>query len=185
MDFKLLAIAIMLAAAPAFAETGRMEEASSAAAEIIEMRSSLAKAFIEPGTEITPEIFKSVCGKVGQRAKEISETSGMKIRHATERHRNPANKATEEEAALIKRFLENKDLNEIRDEVDVDGTAYLRATRPIFVEDACLACHGDKDARPAFIKEKYPDDRAFGYRAGDLRGIISVTAPVNPRGESR
>ncbi|MBZ0220798.1 MAG: DUF3365 domain-containing protein [Candidatus Methylomirabilis sp.] len=185
MDFKLVAAAFILAATPAFAETGQMEEASNAAAEIIDMRSSLAKAFIEPGMEITPETFKNICGRVGARVKELSETGGMKIRHATEKYRNPANKAASEEAALIKRFADEKDLNEVRDELIIDGKSYFRATRPIFVEEACLACHGDRDARPAFIKEKYPDDKAFGYRPGDLRGVISVMAPENPEGEKR
>lgn len=185
MDFKLFAAAVLLAAAPAYAETPRMEEASKAAAEIIDMRSSLAKSFIGPGMEITTETFKNVCGRVGARAKELSETRGMKIRHAAEKYRNPANKATPEEAALIARFAGDKDLNEIRDELFIDGASYSRVTRPIFVEEACLACHGDGGARPAFIREKYPDDRAFGYRPGDLRGIISVTVPINPEGEKR
>ncbi len=185
MDFKLLAAAVLLAAAPAYAETGGMEEASNAAAEIVDMRSTLAKSFIEPDKEITPETFKNVCGRVGARVKELSDTRGMKIRHATEQFRNPANKATAEEAAIIKRFAEDRDLKEILDEVDLDGTRYYRATRPIFVEEACLACHGKADARPAFIKEKYPDDRAFGYRAGDIRGIITVMVPENTEGEKR
>lgn len=47
------------------------------------------------------------------------------------------------------------------------------------MEAACLACHGEKDSRPEFIKEKYPDDRAYGFKKGDLRGVISVLIPLD------
>lgn len=39
---------------------------------------------------------------------------------------------------------------------------------------ACLACHGEKNTRPEFVKEKFPEDRAHGFNAGDLRGLYSV-----------
>jgi hypothetical protein len=43
----------------------------------------------------------------------------------------------------------------------------------------CLACHGQVSsldpAVRAVLAERYPADRATGYRAGDLRGAVSVT----------
>jgi hypothetical protein len=45
------------------------------------------------------------------------------------------------------------------------------------VESSCLACHGARDARPAFVKESYPQDKAFAFKAGDLRGAYSVFLP--------
>ena len=51
--------------------------------------------------------------------------------------------------------------------------------KPIFVEDACLACHGSKDKRPFFIVDKYPEDRAFDFKTGDLRGMVEVLFPEN------
>jgi len=51
---------------------------------------------------------------------------------------------------------------------------YLRYMRPISVKQACIACHGSKDKRPKFIVEKYPNDRAFDFKVGDLRGMIEV-----------
>jgi len=173
-------IASFALAAPAFAGqylNTQEEKAAAAADEIISMRSALAKEFITPGTVIDEETFKKVCGAVGKRVKDITEKTGLKIRHAATKNRNPAHAATEAEAALIKRFETDKNLNEVWEKFDSDGRKYTRLTRPIFVEDACLACHGAKDARPEFIKAKYPDDRAYGFKTGDLRGIISVTAP--------
>lgn len=157
-------------------------KARAIANEIITLRSRLAASLIKPGEEATLETFQSVCGAVGKRAREIAAEEGVSIRHATLRQRNPSNAATGEEARLIGRFEKDGGLKEIWDESALDGRAYARYTRPIYVEEACLACHGEAGARPAFIVEKYPDDRAYGYKAGELRGIISIMMPNGIKG---
>ena len=60
---------------------------------------------------------------------------------------------------------------------DVGGTPGWRCQRRITVESACLACHGAKADRPAFIQKRYPEDRAFDFEEGDLRGLYSVFVP--------
>ncbi len=151
--------------------------ANSYAAEIIDLRSSLSRSFIKPGADITEETFKGVCGAVAKRVKELSEQKGITIRHAASRFRNPKNAATAEEEKLLKKFADDKKLSETQEDMKKDGKAYLRYTRPIYVEDSCLACHGPKEKRPQFIVEKYPEDRAYGFAKGDLRGIITILAP--------
>lgn len=46
------------------------------------------------------------------------------------------------------------------------------------IKPPCLNCHGKKEKlSPAVLKVlkvKYPEDKAFGYRNGDLRGAFSV-----------
>ncbi|HEY4707998.1 MAG TPA: DUF3365 domain-containing protein [Thermodesulfobacteriota bacterium] len=153
----------------------REDNAVANAEEIIEMRSRLAKT-IDSSSEITEETFKRVCGAVARRAQEISAGEGVKIRHATLKNRNKMTAATPEEEALI-RLFEDKKKKEHWDNVTIDGAAHRRYTRPIYVEKACLACHGEKEARPRFIKDKYPDDKAYGYKEGELRGIISILLP--------
>ncbi len=157
----------------------RKDNAAADAEAIIELRSKLAREFIKPGAVVTEETFKRVCGAVGKKVKEISKLEGVVIRHAAVKFRNPSNAATPAEAALIGRFEKDRGLKAIDEEDTVDGKNYFRVTRPIRVEKACLACHGDKEARPEFIKEKYPDDRAYGFKKGDLRGIISVLIPLD------
>ncbi len=109
----------------------REDNAVANADEIIEMRSRLAKT-IEPGSEITEETFKKVCGAVAARAKEISAAENVKIRHASLKNRNPVNAATPEEAALIRQF-EDRKKKEHWDNVTIDKAAYKRYTRPIYV----------------------------------------------------
>lgn len=176
----LAACALVLASSPAvfaiddIALDHKKDNAMANASEIIEMRSTLAKEFIKPGVEVNEDTFKNVCGQVGKRVKEISEKEGVIIRHASLKNRNPNNAATPEEAAIIARFAKDRKIKEVWDSTEKDGKKYLRYSKPIYVEEACLACHGAKDLRPEFIVKKYPEDKAYDYKVKDLRGIISV-----------
>jgi len=44
----------------------------------------------------------------------------------------------------------------------------------------CLKCHGEQldPAVQARIKELYPDDKATGYKTGDLRGAVTIRQPL-------
>ncbi len=176
---KLYAGILMLLMLPASLWAGDDLEARKVAAvraadEIINMRSALAQTFIKPDTEITEETFKNVCGAVFKRAKEIAEKEGFKIRHAAVKNRNPNFAAKQDEIKILEAFDMDRNLKEKWDTIEIEGKRYLRYMRPIFVEQACLACHGPKDKRPKFIVEKYPNDKAYDFKVGDLRGMIGV-----------
>jgi len=59
---------------------------------------------------------------------------------------------------------------------EVVGADY-RYMQAIVVGEPCLACHGEKiDPQVrATLQEHYPQDRAVGYRVGDLRGAFTLT----------
>ena len=59
-------------------------------------------------------------------------------------------------------------------ERDEQGVHYYRR---INVQASCLACHGAKDSRPSFVKDKYPQDLAYDFQVGDLRGMYAVIIP--------
>lgn len=178
-----MAALIASGAALAHGEDGSTElkntRAAERAAEITNLRSTLAKTFIKTGTVVTEETFKSVCGAVGKRVKEISEKDGVTIRHASVKNRNPANAPTATELELINRFEAEPGLKELSNETLVDGKRSFRYTSAIYVEEACLSCHGAKDKRPPFIAAKYPNDKAYDFKTGDLRGIISILGPLD------
>lgn len=148
--------------------------AVSAAEEIVQMRSALARNFIKPDIEITEETFMNVCGAVAKRVKEIVETEGFKIRHAAAKYRNSVNAATPAEIKILGEFDKNRDMKDKWDVFETDSKRYRRYMKPIFAEETCLACHGPKEKRPQFIIEKYPDDRAYDFKVGDLRGMVEV-----------
>lgn len=58
----------------------------------------------------------------------------------------------------------------------------LRYLKALPVQPLCLACHGGEAevAAPvaAQLAHDYPNDRARGYRAGEVRGAVSVTLPA-------
>lgn len=49
-------------------------------------------------------------------------------------------------------------------------------------QDLCLQCHGTTDrvspATQAKLKELYPDDKAVGYQAAEIRGAITLKKPL-------
>ncbi|MCW5200536.1 DUF3365 domain-containing protein [Desulfobulbus sp. F4] len=78
------------------------------------------------------------------------------------------------EAAAIAHFQQNKTLEFIEQR---EGHRY-RYARPLFIEQGCLQCHGDPKDAPRPVVEKYGSKNAFGYKVGQVRGVISVTVPA-------
>ena len=72
---------------------------------------------------------------------------------------NPGNKPDEWEASALKRLQAGE--SEVSTLIDKDGKSYLRLIRPLVTEENCLKCHAEQ-----------------GYKAGDIRGGISVTLPL-------
>jgi len=66
------------------------------------------------------------------------------------------------------------------------GSDTLRVARGIATEPACLGCHGPAvpDVVADAVRALYPQDRATGFEAGSLRGLLWVEVPV-PRGVAR
>lgn len=135
------------------------------------LRSGLAKSFVG---EPDQETFARVCKPVGARAKQLAMENGWKISQLAERYRNPEHKLDYEALRVYKMMEDDPALMGMWVKTEMDGEAGLRYFRRIMVEPACLACHGPKDGRPQFVKDGYPDDRAYGFDVGDLRGLFSV-----------
>ncbi len=87
--------------------------------------------------------------------------------------RQVANTPDEFEKKAIAEFSSDKNLHFVAEYED----GSYRYARPLIVKEGCLKCHGDpKDAPPAVI-DKYGKKKAFHYKVGDVRGIISVKLP--------
>jgi len=145
--------------------------------ELNSMRSSLARAFGEQGVPADRETFRQVCRPVGMRARAMAEEYGWVVQQLAEKHRNPANDLDQQARSVYEAMLADPDLMGVWRRSDQEDGAGLRYFRRIVVEEACLACHGARDARPDFVVEGYPEDRAYDFQVGDLRGIYSVFVP--------
>jgi diguanylate cyclase (GGDEF)-like protein len=103
--------------------------------------------------------------------------SGVLFNNVSDQPRNPANRADRDELAALEWFRENPRAVERLDSiVDARGMGYLLYTAPIWVEGFCLKCHGARENAPPSIRDSYAE--AYGYREGDLRGVVSVKIPT-------
>jgi hypothetical protein len=129
----------------------------------------------------------SVCSeKAPQIAKEVAQVHGVTLRRATHKPRNPNNAADEVEKAALDAFmaaLAKKEAPKPQVITNTDGSRAFLA--PIVLGNPlCLQCHGmpQKDIAPetlAAIQKLYPDDKATGFKLGDLRGLWRITFPAS------
>lgn len=100
--------------------------------------------------------------------------SGIRVGRTSHRLRNPANAPPEWAAPLLAEYVAGVRTREPA----VVGRAAGGAgyVEPIFTAPLCLTCHGEAIAPPlaAKLRALYPDDRATGFRAGELRGLFWV-----------
>ncbi|MDP2833527.1 MAG: EAL domain-containing protein [Pseudomonadota bacterium] len=102
---------------------------------------------------------------------------GVRFNNVSDRARNPANQADALEMAAIRHFRANPQARErLATYADVQGRRYYHYTTPIWTEPYCLKCHGNPEDAPATIRQNYK--LAYGYKVGDLRGILSAKLPA-------
>ena len=113
------------------------------------------------------------------RAQEITnETNeklpnGVSVRRTSNKLRNPSNKKDSlDKWVMISQYGEGKPNH--KNLFVVEGEGFTRAYKPLFADKACLKCHGENIAEPLLqaIDTAYPEDKAIGYKEGDLRGFI-------------
>jgi len=112
-----------------------------------------------------------------------SNAQGRDIGRTSLKLRNPANEPDAWELGVLKDFEarkangENPAKMETAAYVEEDGKKVFRYMKAIpTAEKPCLACHGGKIAPEVAAKldELYPDDKARGYMAGDIRGAFTI-----------
>lgn len=167
-------------AAPPSAELARVVEEIE---QLNGLRERLASTFLgEGGGDIDEGTFRQVCQPVGERAAALSREHGWQVRQMAIRYRNPAHQPDAEGRRVHRMMERHEELRGLWSHDTVDGREGIRYFRRITVRRPCLACHGTEDERPAFVKERYPDDRAHGFEVGDLRGVYSVFLPSDEGG---
>lgn len=114
---------------------------------------------------------------------EYARDKSMDIRRVSLKYRNRRDQPDEWESARLREWAAaGVPPKEVFETVTENGQQYLRYLKPITIQAACLSCHGAPEQIPTEVKalldERYPRDKATGYRAGDLRGAFSVTLAV-------
>ena len=126
---------------------------------------------------------------VNQVAKKLKRQKNFLLRQVSDEYRNIYDRPTAAEMKAIDFFKTHKNAKEywqIHDPHNGGGVyeqKHIFYAKPLFITKSCLKCHGDpkKDVPPRLYKllVKEYGNRAFYYKIGDLRGIISVIIPYN------
>ncbi|WP_455200054.1 Tll0287-like domain-containing protein [Kaarinaea lacus] len=137
-----------------------------------------------------PVAAVKVCSELApQITAQISREKGWKVTRVGTRVRNPMLGLPDPwEQKVLAKFQDRAAKGEKFDKmafaeiVEEPNGKYFRFMKAIGVKGQCLACHGDpagmKDEVKALLKERYPHDQAKGYKAGDLRGAVSIKRPL-------
>jgi hypothetical protein len=159
-------------------DSGALSKAVVAMEQLDQMRISLASTLEGRSEEPTIETMKEVCKPVGMRAIAIGKENGWQVHQVASKYRNPDHApANLQERQVIDLFNRHPEIKGLWEPAMAEQGAGLNYYRRINVEASCLACHGTRASRPAFVKENYPNDKAFDFKVGDLRGMYAVYLP--------
>ncbi|NJN29501.1 MAG: DUF3365 domain-containing protein [Synechococcales cyanobacterium RM1_1_8] len=174
--------AVLLLGSPAIAQanpdSGVLAKAVQSIEELDSMRSGLASYLETDPEQPTAETMKKVCKPVGMKAQQLSQENGWQVKQISNKYRNPAH-APDGPASrkALARFERDAELMGFWQAETLGEQAGTRYYRRIDVEASCLACHGGRAGRPEFVKNNYPEDLAYNFKEGDLRGMYSVFMP--------
>ena len=120
-------------------------------------------------------------------AASVSQESGMQLSRVSLRNRNPGNAPNAWQTAVLKDFERRLAAGEAvtaltwQETSSADGHREFRLMKAIPTGGLCLQCHGEAIAPPVAekISVLYPEDRATGFREGDIRGAFVVTRRID------
>jgi len=176
--FSLIILSLVsspLVQAGTYAEDKKQAEAY--ADEIIGARSLASETLVKSHAKITEKAFVGTYGKVYGRIQGLKQKKGYIVTFSAIKYRNPRNAATPFEARLISRFKYDRAFKKFWTVTMVQGRSYSRLIKPLFAKKTCLACHGARERRPAFIAKRYPKDKSFAFKEGEIMGLISIYMP--------
>ncbi|MFC1672856.1 DUF3365 domain-containing protein [Pseudomonadota bacterium] len=116
-------------------------------------------------------------------AKAAADASGWSVGRTSLKLRNTDNAADAWEMSAMKEFEARRASGEKPDTiskaeiVDMDGQKTFRFMKAIGTAPVCLNCHGAeiKPEVAAKLDSLYPHDTARGFKAGDIRGVFTLS----------
>ena len=172
----------------AFSVSADMEQHKAEAKKITkaffnELKGELVKGMKAGGPVAAIGVCNSLAPAI---AMKHSQETGWSVARTSLKLRNPANAPDSWETGVLKQFEERRAKGESPDTlayaeiVEEDGDKYYRFMKGIVMPPMekmpCLKCHGENiDAKTtAKLDELYPEDKARGYQAGQVRGAFTL-----------
>jgi len=110
----------------------------------------------------------------------ISEVLGVKISRLSHKNRNPKNEVDKNYFVVAEMIQHTLSLNEKPEPTLITEKNKTTYYSPILISlPTCLKCHGNTESDIApevlqVINKKYPNDKAIGFKIGELRGLFKV-----------
>lgn len=105
---------------------------------------------------------------------DVTQTSKSpaKFRITSDKPMNPNNAPNAFEIKAINKIRKSN-----QDEYSEASDATYNYARKIIATKSCLSCHSTPEAAPAAVRANYGDEQGYGYKEGEVVGVISVTIP--------
>lgn len=121
----------------------------------------------------------NVCQVTAPQVADSFSQGSWSIKRVTEKPRNQLNEANLHEQEILGMFADSLEKLDFYDEwTDSENETGYTFYKPIKVGKFCLKCHGDSktlaEEVTTALQDKYPNDKATNYQAGDLRGMFVV-----------
>jgi hypothetical protein len=123
----------------------------------------------------------NVCAEEAPRiARQLSDSSGWQVKRVSLKARNSGTAVPDSwEREILQQFDQRRADGELPQQLSAAAAVngQFRFMKAQGVEPLCLTCHGetlDPQVRAA-LQQRYPDDRATGYREGQIRGAFSLS----------
>lgn len=190
MNFKLITTAFLCASISSVAFAAQENKADLKQARTIvkayagQLKPELKKAIKAGGPAHAVAFCHSAAPKI---AMDLAKKTGWTVKRVSLKHRGAMAKPDAWETKVLEQFeMLKKDGKPVKkmefSEVVHDGDKNtFRYMKPLQTAEVCLKCHGTNVSEPVkqAIAKYYPDDKAMGYKKGDIRGAFSFSKEVN------
>ena len=134
------------------------------------LKAELQKAISEGGPVNAVEVCHA---RAPQIAEEISKVRGFSMGRSSHRLRNQNNAPDEDIARYLEKYSASGKEAPVAAVSTDEGWTVIA---PIITQPLCVTCHGDpKTFSPELtqaLNKYYPNDKATGFKPGDLRGVF-------------
>jgi hypothetical protein len=108
----------------------------------------------------------------------LHQLEGTSLKRISLKLRNAANTPSEDERRVLESMQKMLKKGKLGAYLVEEDERFYKYYKPLLIKkELCLACHGDLLKNPElnqFLSEHYPQDKATGYKMGDLRGAVLV-----------
>ena len=157
------------------------EQAEKVRSTLMSMRRVYHRQFMESGVELTEKTVgflpAAAMNVISKDFVESWDKTGFSFNNVSDNPRNLRQKADENELKAMSYFRADKKRELYFEPIKEGNRSFYLYARPIWIEEYCLKCHGEKAKAPPAIQKLY--DTSYGYQVGELRGVLSIKVPAD------